>query len=191
MSKINVNTIEPQSSTTVTLGASGDTISIPSGATLANSGTATGFATNTPAFLAIKTSVQDCTDNTYTKITFTSEKYDTNNTYTDSKFTPGVSGKYCIYANVGGYPVSDNGKNTEIRIYKNGSTLAEHRRGYENYELQNNGTNTLFISAVVESDTDDYFEIYWRINTNNGVAARVDYNATLLYVYFGAYKIIE
>ena len=43
MSKINVNTIEPQSSTTVTLGASGDTISIPSGATLANSGTATGF----------------------------------------------------------------------------------------------------------------------------------------------------
>ena len=79
MSKINVNTIEPQSSTTVTLGASGDTIAIPSGATLANSGTATGFATNTPAFLASKTSVQDCTDNTYTKITFTSEKYDTNN----------------------------------------------------------------------------------------------------------------
>ena len=39
---------------TVVLGASGDTISIPSGVTLANSGTATGFGggTNTPAFEA-------------------------------------------------------------------------------------------------------------------------------------------
>jgi len=43
MSKLNVNTIEPQSGTTVTVGASGDTIAIPSGATIANSGTATGF----------------------------------------------------------------------------------------------------------------------------------------------------
>ena len=34
MSKIEVNTIEPQSGTTVTLGASGDTLSVSSGATL-------------------------------------------------------------------------------------------------------------------------------------------------------------
>jgi len=192
MATLFVDKIDPQSGTSLEIGSSGDTITIPSGATITNNGTQTGFGgTNTPAFLAIKTSVQDCSDNTYTKITFTSEKYDTNNTFTDSKFTPGVSGKYFIYANVGGYPVNDVGKDTTIRIYKNGSTLAEHRRGYTNYELQNNGTNTLNISAVVESDTDDYFEIYWRINTDNGVAARVDYNASLLYTYFGAYKIIE
>jgi hypothetical protein len=43
MSKIEVDAIEPQSGTTLTLGASGDTITIPSGATLTNSGTATGF----------------------------------------------------------------------------------------------------------------------------------------------------
>ena len=43
MSKIEVDTIEPQSGTSLTLGASGDTITIPSGATLTNSGTATGF----------------------------------------------------------------------------------------------------------------------------------------------------
>jgi len=39
MSKIEVDTIEPQSGTTVTLGASGDTISVTSGATLGGAGT--------------------------------------------------------------------------------------------------------------------------------------------------------
>ena len=34
MSKLEVDAIEPQSGTTLTLGASGDTISVPSGATL-------------------------------------------------------------------------------------------------------------------------------------------------------------
>ena len=44
MSKVEVDQIDPQSGTTLTLGTSGDTVSIPSGVTLANSGTATGFA---------------------------------------------------------------------------------------------------------------------------------------------------
>jgi len=39
MSKLEVDAIEPQSGTTLTIGASGDTITIPSGVTLANSGT--------------------------------------------------------------------------------------------------------------------------------------------------------
>ena len=43
MSLLNVNTIEPSTGTDITLGASGDTITVPSGATIANSGTATGF----------------------------------------------------------------------------------------------------------------------------------------------------
>ena len=43
MSKIEVNAIEPQTGTTLTLGASGDTITIPAGATISNSGTAAGF----------------------------------------------------------------------------------------------------------------------------------------------------
>jgi hypothetical protein len=43
MSKIEVDQVDPQSGTTLTLGTSGDTVSIPSGVTLANNGTATGF----------------------------------------------------------------------------------------------------------------------------------------------------
>ena len=44
MSKIEVDQVDPQSGTTLTLGTSGDTVSIPSGVTLANAGTATGFS---------------------------------------------------------------------------------------------------------------------------------------------------
>ena len=43
MSKIEVNQVDPQSGTTLTLGTSGDTISIPSGVSITNNGTATGF----------------------------------------------------------------------------------------------------------------------------------------------------
>ena len=43
MSEVKVNKISPRSGTDVTLGDSGDTFTIPSGATLTNSGTATGF----------------------------------------------------------------------------------------------------------------------------------------------------
>ena len=44
MSEVKVNKVSPRSGTGLQLGDSGDTITIPSGATLANSGTATGFA---------------------------------------------------------------------------------------------------------------------------------------------------
>jgi|DEB0MinimDraft_3_1074331.scaffolds.fasta_scaffold98567_2 hypothetical protein len=43
MSELKVNKISPRSGTDVTLGDSGDTITVPSGATITNSGTATGF----------------------------------------------------------------------------------------------------------------------------------------------------
>jgi len=43
MSEVKVNKISPRSGTTVTLGDSGDTFTIPAGATITNSGTASGF----------------------------------------------------------------------------------------------------------------------------------------------------
>jgi hypothetical protein len=49
MSKVNVNTIEPSTGTDITLGASGDTITIPSGATLSGAGTITASAANLAA----------------------------------------------------------------------------------------------------------------------------------------------
>ena len=49
MSKLFVVQVDPKTATTLTLGTSGDTVSIPSGVTLANAGTATGFGGLTDA----------------------------------------------------------------------------------------------------------------------------------------------
>ena len=59
MSEVKVNKISPRSGTTVTLGDSGDTFTIPAGATLTNNGTASGFgiswqsAIKTASFTAV------------------------------------------------------------------------------------------------------------------------------------------
>ena len=53
MSEIQANKLSPASGTALQVGDSGDTITIPSGATITNSGTATGFGeNNTPSFRA-------------------------------------------------------------------------------------------------------------------------------------------
>jgi len=55
MSKITVDTVEPATGTSLTLGANGDTINVPSGATIANSGTATGFGKVLQVVQTVKT----------------------------------------------------------------------------------------------------------------------------------------
>jgi hypothetical protein len=68
MSKIEVDAIEPQSGTSLTLGASGDTITIPSGATLTNSGTATGFGKVLQVVSATKTDTTSTTSNVFSDV---------------------------------------------------------------------------------------------------------------------------
>ena len=65
MSQLEVDKVIPQSGTTLTLGESGDTITIPSGATLTNNGTATGFglswqSVQTTGFTAVKGNAYPC-----------------------------------------------------------------------------------------------------------------------------------
>ena len=72
----------------VTLGASGKTITIPSGATITNSGTATNFGKdNTPAFYATASSNQTISNTTFTKMLFQTESFDTDSAYDASNST--------------------------------------------------------------------------------------------------------
>ena len=105
MSKLETNTIDTVSGTstlqvgstntsTITLGVSGDTINVPSGVTIANSGTATGFGeTNTPAFSVYKNASFDINDSTSTKVAFDTETYDTDSAFASNKFTVPVNAK--------------------------------------------------------------------------------------------------
>ena len=98
MSEIQANKISPATGTTFTLGDSGDTFNIPSGATIANAGTATGFGTdNSPAFHAYRPdSYLAIANDTYTTISVSNELFDTASAFDTStyRFTPQVAGKY-------------------------------------------------------------------------------------------------
>ena len=101
MGTLFVDKLDPQSGTSLEIGSSGDTITIPSGATITNSGTATGFGdVNSPAFRAIRTSSNQTISNaTTTKIQFNGEDFDTDSAFdssTNYRFTvpSGEAGKY-------------------------------------------------------------------------------------------------
>ena len=102
MSKIETNQVDPATGTTLTLGTSGDTISIPSGVTIANSGTATGFGgDNTPMFLVSGGSGnQTISHASGTTITYNQEIIDTDNAFASNVFTvpSGEAGKYFFSA---------------------------------------------------------------------------------------------
>ncbi len=77
MGTLFVDKLDPQSGTSLEIGSSGDTITIPSGATITNNGTQTGFGgANTAEFLAQVSSNVTLTNNTYVKATFQSEVYE-------------------------------------------------------------------------------------------------------------------
>ncbi len=76
MGTIFVDKLDPQSGTSLEIGSSGDTITIPSGATITNSGTATGFGGGkiNQVLQAVKTDTQDGTSsNTWTDISSLSQ----------------------------------------------------------------------------------------------------------------------
>jgi hypothetical protein len=148
MSELKVNKVTPRSGTTVTLGDSGDTITIPSGATIdLSSATQTGVGgTNTPAFLAYISADQSISDATATKAQFNTEVFDVGSCYdnaTNYRFTPNVAGKYMIFSNLL-FQLNDYGiYNASIEIFKNGSQ----------YTFSNNafGTGASLISSVYVS----------------------------------------
>ena len=127
MSKLETNQVDPATGTTLTLGTSGDTISIPSGVTITNSGTATGFGgDNTPAFFVKMDSDQTLSTNTWTKLELDDETYDTDNAFASYKFTvpSGEGGKY-LFVYGGGTSGLSSSTHGALLLYKNGSQVNE------------------------------------------------------------------
>ena len=110
---------------------------------------------NTPAFLAYKNSDQgSISANTPTKVTYTVEVFDTDGTYSSSRFTPGVEGKYFIHAMVYANGV-DATKGPDALIRKNGAD-ALHAS-----QIPGAGANVpVEVSGILELDDDDYVEVY-------------------------------
>jgi len=202
MSKLETNTIDTISgSTNLTLGGTNATdITIPSGVTITNNGTQSGFGgTNTPAFSASMSAVQIVSDATATKVQFDTENFDTAGAYDNSsnyRFTvpSGQAGKYFIYSTITGQTDPSRLQTVNAYLYKNGSSI-----GYSTVDPRNAGFGYFFscnIARVLDLSVGDYIEIFgfvdpegsgsYTAKINNTAGSGSDTGAT-----FGAYKIIE
>ena len=172
--------LEQTNATTITLGLSGQTITVPSGATIVNNGTQTGFGgVNTPSFHAYRSADWNSVpDNTWGKIPINVEEWDTDNAYDTStyRFTPQVAGKYYIYASC------NNGASLTSQytaIYKNGSESALG-------QADAGAGSIINVSRIVElNGSSDYVEAY--VFMQGTASASMGQFRT----FFGGYKIIE
>ena len=194
MSTLEVNKITPSTGTDITLGDSGDTFTIPSGVTITNNGTQTGFGgTNTPAFHAFLSSAQTgISDGAFTKCQFNSEKFDTDNCYDNStnyRFTPNVAGKYYVYSMISANSLSASNISLYLmQIRKNGSAITQ---GIVDYRNNANAYVAGQYSALIVdmNGTSDYLEAFAHIDSANNHA--LQFQGSEQETYFGAYRIIE
>ena len=191
MSKLETNQVDPSTGTTLTLGTSGDTIAIPSGVTIANSGTATGFAANTPAFEAYLSDDVRINDDAVVKVAADTEVFDTDNCYDNStnyRFTPTTAGKYFVYARATFDEAANNLQMCALRVYKNGSNIATARTNFDNQYGE--GATPVITTVVDMNGSSDYLEMYAQADSSNGSQITLQGNATERETNFGAYKLI-
>ena len=167
---LKVQNIETSSgSGTITLGQSGETITVPNGATVS------GLISNTPAFFAYRSasdSTQSIPNTTYTKILFPTELYDTAGAFASNKFVvpAGKAGYYYLQLKIRD-DFSDN--TTRVgAIYKNGSALIESRE--ENHSTTRHYTH---VSGVLNLAVDDYIEGF--VYHSSGSSRNIDGSDTL------------
>ena len=173
MSKLETNQVDPATGTTLTLGTSGDTITIPSGVTIANSGTATGFGTNTPAFFVGQASSQTISDQTMTEVTLSSEYFDTASAFASNRFTvpSGQAGKYFLFGAVTG-DGSDNYDRQHLQIRVNGSgvTQGNSNNRYTNANVPSGGGYvTSQVSQIYDLSVGDYVSLYFYQDSGGNV----------------------
>jgi hypothetical protein len=120
---------------------------------------------NMPAFSAYQSSAQTVSTNTYTKILFQTEEFDTNSNFSSSRFTPTIAGYYQLNSSV---QINDAFTGGGILIYKNGT---EYKRG----QITDNSaayTGTFIVTGLVYfNGTTDYAEIYIRIGIGQTLVA--------------------
>ena len=161
MSTLKVDTILKRTGTgTITLGQSGDTISIPSGTTLAVSGTATGVGgDNDPMFSAKFTGSQSISSSSQVKITsFTSELYDYDSTYDGNRFTvpSGITDQPFFISGIVVCNGIDDGKRLELSVRVNGSEVQNNRT----YSSAGNKATGTSVNYSQQLSTGDYVELY-------------------------------
>ena len=180
---------------TIGLGKSGDTINIPSGATIANAGTATGFGVaGSIYFLARRgNSGQSVSNDTYTAIQMDTEMEDSGTVFDPStyKFTPGVVGKYFVFAQVA-FSVT-NGTDWDqgtVILDKNDAgyvdTSFKNSMAYIDRRSSGSSTSSFYASQIIDMDADDTVRVLFQGNWSGASSSQtVGYGKS----YFGGFRI--
>ena len=186
MSKVQVDTIDTRSGTatmqigstntsTINLGVSGDTVNIPSGVTIANAGTATGFGVaGTNLFKATMSSSQtSVSGSTWTKAAFNTDVFDADSVFdtSNNRFIAPAAGKYFFTAKLGIFPNTANGNKGQTRYYKNGGSITNTVGA--NIGLAGSetiiGEMYLTSSVILDLAQNDYIEYFGWFNPASGV----------------------
>ena len=185
MGTIKATNIEPIANNgTVTLGSSGDTLTVPTGVTVG------GLMSNTPAFEARLSSDQTFSDAATVKVTFDTESFDTDNCYDNStnyRFTPTVAGKYFVYTELSldGSGGGDNLQDLRPYFYKNGSSVKSQLNNFGTHNINN---YPLQIRQVIDMNgTSDYLEVYVYADVSSGSPFLQHEDQKCI---FGAYRLI-
>ena len=179
MSKLFVDEIVHQSSQgsgTITIGASGESITVPNGSLTGQ---------NYPAFEAFLSVSQSIPNDTVTKCNIDTEVFDTDSCYDNSvnyRFTPNVAGKYFIYGQV--YVENLSSDTLQIRIYKNGNILTIGAINTGSLTASNMLNVTTMDTA---NGSSDYYELY--CYQDSGSSTNLNGNASNKRSFFGAYRI--
>jgi len=193
MATLFVDKVDPQSGTSLEIGSSGDTITIPSGATITNNGTQTGFGgVMTPYFFAYRNATYTISSGTWTKIVYDTEDFDTGSGFNTStgEYTVPEAGKYyfefCTRSDAAAVSSS-------IRIYVYGERTGSATTYFGNSSLDfrnNYGLGGgIGGSVIMNCSANDVIKTNLYHQTTSGDVTVVvgNYRPT----YFLGYKIIE
>lgn len=125
---------------------------------------ATGVGGTGPAFSAFGNTLTSITNNTFTKINFNTEEFDTNSNFASSRFTPTVEGYYKITTSVAG-PASGLGV-IQVNIHKNGAAF---KAGVQVPNVATYGAYLVATALIYCNGSTDFIEIYVFQNTGGTV----------------------
>ena len=136
---------------------------------------------NRPAFMANQAGAgQTITTATHTVLTFDTENFDTDGTFSSNRFTPTVAGYYWCFGNFSfSAPVADT--NVTISLKKNGVSSQPWSWGVRE-TLAYSTEASIRTQALIYLDSDDYVEL--GIYHNSGIDKTTVADRT----YFGAWR---
>ena len=166
VSQLKVNEIIKQSGSSITIGESGDTVSIPSGATFNVAGSSVTAVDNTPYWKVWRSGAWSLSTGADTKVPYDEAAIDPDSLLDTStnRVTPGVAGKYLVLSQARIDATADfNMWYVDIRI--SGTNVA-------NAQVYHDHGGTVMVSSIVNLSATDYIESYAMQNSGGTLSGQ-------------------